>query len=233
MMRTLLLICATLLPATTARAEFVMSNLRFTLYHELGHAVIDQLALPVFGPQENAADSFAMILADRLLSEDRMRELIGDITALARLEAETELFDPWDEYMPGAQRLARAICLYYGLAPDIRSQTARGLGMPPGAKRDCAADADATRAAWASVFAKIAPVPGAAPARSLRATGRGKALRLLAKDLDRINATLVLPRAVPILQTDCGEDNAFYFDVDERIEICREMIEALRAKAPG
>lgn len=230
MIRAMVLSFAMILPGGAARADFVTSNLRFTLYHELGHAVIDQLALPVFGPQENAADSFAMVLADRMLSERQMHVLITDITRLARLEAEEELFEPWDEYMPGAQRLARAICLYYGLDPEVRSQVARGLGMPTSSKRDCADDARDTKAAWMSVLTKLAPTPGAVPVASLRPSSRGKALRLLAMDIDLINATLTLPRSIPIEQVDCGEDNAFYFDIDERIEVCTEIVSGLRAK---
>ena len=125
------LLCLGLVLASAARADYVASNLRFTLYHELGHAVIDQLALPVFGTQENAADSFAMVLADRLLSDAQMTVLIFDVTALARHETPTEQFDPWDEYMPGAQRLARAICLWFGLSPADRLETARALECPP------------------------------------------------------------------------------------------------------
>ncbi|SDZ42516.1 Putative metallopeptidase [Jannaschia faecimaris] len=233
MIRLLALCFVVVLLAPAARADFVISNLRFTLYHELGHAVIDQLALPVFGPQENAADSFGLVLADRMHSESELARIITDMTALARLEAEEELFDPWDEYMPGAQRLARAICLYYGLNAEARLETARGLGMPTGSKRGCAEDARATKAAWISVLRRLTPSEGAAPVQSLRAAQRGKALRLLAKDIARINATLVLPRAIPVVQVDCGEDNAFYFDIDERIEFCSEMIDALRARSPG
>lgn len=216
-------------PAGGARADFLSNNLRFTLYHELGHGVIDQLALPVFGTQETAADTFGLVLADRLHSEAEMADLISDMTILARQEAVTELFDPWDEYMPGPQRLARAICLYYGLNPGDRLATARALGMPNTSKRDCADDAVVTRVAWHAVLDRLRPETAGQGA--LVPGRRGKALRVLAGDIGKVNAVMALPRPVPVIQTACGEDNAFYYPIDERIEFCSEMVDALRARA--
>lgn len=215
--------------AGVARADFLANNLRFTLYHELGHAVIDQLSVPVFGTQETAADTFGMVLADRLHSEAEMTALIIDMTALARRETVSELFDPWDEYMPGAQRLARAICLFYGLNSESRRATARALGMPSASEEDCADDARVTRRAWHAILDGIGPdAPGQTalvPAR------RGKVLRVLADDIEKVNALMALPRPVPVTQTSCGEDNAFYYEIEERIEFCSEMLDALRARA--
>jgi hypothetical protein len=40
---------------------FDLGNLWFVFYHELAHAVIDQLNLPVVGGEEAAADQFATV----------------------------------------------------------------------------------------------------------------------------------------------------------------------------
>lgn len=229
-----LITCVGLLAAAPASADFVLNNLRFTLYHEVGHAVIDQLALPIFGPQENAADSFGLVLANRLHDEAEMQDIIVDMTTLARQEAEEELFDPWGEYMPGPQRLARAICLWFGLNPEERSDLARALGMPDANRRACATYGRAMEAAWAGVFRDLEPKPGVVTDRtSLRPARRGKMLRLLDQDIKRLNALIALPRTVPLRQVECGEDNAFYFQIDERIDFCAEMFDALRARKPG
>jgi hypothetical protein len=42
-----------------ARVEFVVGNMLFTLLHELAHGAILEMALPVLGKEEDAADSFA------------------------------------------------------------------------------------------------------------------------------------------------------------------------------
>ena len=59
--------------------SFVVGNLYFVLVHELGHAVINQLNLPVLGREEDAADSFAtlsMLLIGTKLSETVLRETV-------------------------------------------------------------------------------------------------------------------------------------------------------------
>ncbi|MGB3408911.1 MAG: DUF4344 domain-containing metallopeptidase [Jannaschia sp.] len=213
---------------TPARADFVLSNLRMTLYHEVGHAVVDQMTVSMFGPEENAADSFAMVLADRLHSEAEMQQIIRDVTALSRIESERELFDPWDEYMPGAQRMARAVCLFHGLNPVERRPLARALGMPAEMADECAEQSLVIARSWRDVLDVAKPD---APTNSLRPAIKGKALRLLAKDIARVNAVLLLPRSIPVDYEDCGEDNAFYYHWDERIVICSEMVDALRRNA--
>ena len=39
--------------------EFVLANVEFTLLHEIGHALIHQFPIPVFGQEEDAADQIA------------------------------------------------------------------------------------------------------------------------------------------------------------------------------
>src|SRR5690606_37873185 len=41
--------------------EFVAGNVAFVLTHELGHAVVSELGIPVLGRLEDAADSYAII----------------------------------------------------------------------------------------------------------------------------------------------------------------------------
>ena len=46
-------------------AEFVAGNMLFVLLHEMGHAMVTEMVLPVLGKEEDAADAFA---ATRLIS---------------------------------------------------------------------------------------------------------------------------------------------------------------------
>src|SRR5260370_8123234 len=41
--------------------QFVAGNMLFTLLHEMGHAHITEMGLPVLGRDEDAADSFAVV----------------------------------------------------------------------------------------------------------------------------------------------------------------------------
>lgn len=212
--------------AAPARADFVLSNLRFTLYHEAAHAVIDQHNLALTGPEETAADGFAIFVMHRLYPEAEMQEMIQDVVELGRHDALGELFDPWSQYMPGNQRLSWALCLYYGLAPDQRGPFARAIGMPPDRAESCEESATRLRAFWDPVLRKHLPQNGEISFTVRRA---GKSLRLLKDDIARLNRTVKLPREVPIRAESCGEDNAFYYPYDERIVFCTEMVVALRA----
>src|SRR3546814_15326340 len=43
-------------------AVFVLGNTIFTLFHELGHALVDKLEIPVLGREEDAVDALAVLL---------------------------------------------------------------------------------------------------------------------------------------------------------------------------
>ena len=60
--------CAALVLGNIAGASekdgFVASNLISVFYHELGHAVIDTMQVPIFGQEEDAAEVFSILLID-------------------------------------------------------------------------------------------------------------------------------------------------------------------------
>jgi len=56
--------------------EFVAGNMLFVLLHELGHAAITEMGLPVLGRMEDAADSFAALRLIRVGSDFSHRVLI-------------------------------------------------------------------------------------------------------------------------------------------------------------
>ena len=216
------LVCLAALPA---RAEYALANLRFTLYHELGHAVIDQAGVPMFASEEDAADGFAILLAHLLHEEEAMVALIVGLTHHGQAEAAGELFDHWGPYMPGGQRTARAVCLWYGLRPLHRLELARALGMPSARAPFCEMEASALHAAWRPILARLRPEPG--EEGQLMARGEGKALRVLARDIERINAVIDLPKPTPVTIERCGEENAFYYHDADAIVFCEEMTEGL------
>src|SRR5216683_8004748 len=56
--------------------EFVIGNILFAMLHELGHAAVDEMGLPVLGKEEDAADSFAAVRLIRLGSVFSHRVLV-------------------------------------------------------------------------------------------------------------------------------------------------------------
>ncbi len=89
-----------------------------TLYHEAAHALIDKLALPFTGREEDVADQFA---AYRLLDQgergrDALLAAADNYDQYAR-EADPSDGDPSDEHAPDAVRSANYRCYLYGSAP--------------------------------------------------------------------------------------------------------------------
>lgn len=66
--------CAALILGNIAGAieedGFVISNLISVFYHELGHAVIDTMQVPIFGQEEDAADVFSILLIDEIFEPE-------------------------------------------------------------------------------------------------------------------------------------------------------------------
>lgn len=108
-------------PLTGSNQELVSAILQTTLfifYHEVGHALIDQLDLDVIGGEENAADSFATYLFSEAGINGQEAALNGAYWFYINGE-ETELRDLpyWNEHLLGQQRWYNVACLIYGKNP--------------------------------------------------------------------------------------------------------------------
>jgi len=100
--------------------HYVLFNTEFTLLHELGHALIAELKIPVLGREEDAADQLATILL--LASRDGLRgSLIQKVRSIGielRIEAVEDEVTYWDSHSPAIQRFYNILCLAYGMNPE-------------------------------------------------------------------------------------------------------------------
>ncbi len=87
----------------------------FTLFHEMGHALIDVLELPITGREEDAADEFAAIML--LWSEQEEAALSGAQQFSVDAE-EWEAAPYWDEHGTDMQRFYNIACYVYGSDSD-------------------------------------------------------------------------------------------------------------------
>lgn len=98
-----------------------LTNFEFFLYHEVGHALVDNLELPITGKEEEAVDAFAALLVVELLDEDR--DLLLNAAAFSQAladesdEVSEEAFA--DEHSLDEQRLHQFLCWVYG--SDVES----------------------------------------------------------------------------------------------------------------
>ena len=118
------LVCAGLLAGTAEadddRAAFVEANVLGIFYHELGHAMIDLLDLPIFGQEEDAADVASILMIDLLWEDATALDLAyatadGFYAEARRVDADDVAF--WGIHGPDAQRFYNTVCLFYGGNP--------------------------------------------------------------------------------------------------------------------
>jgi hypothetical protein len=96
--------------------EQVPGVIRFTLLHEVGHALVHDLELPVLGREEDAADRFA---AAYLLAGQSERALWG-LTSAAQFFHELgsrSANSMWDQHSSDRQRYGDLVCQLYGASP--------------------------------------------------------------------------------------------------------------------
>lgn len=98
--------------------QFSVGAILFTLMHELGHALIGEMDIPVVGREEDAADEFAtMILLDAGETGHQVLSSTADwFNVLARSQKELAF---WDEHSLDQQRLYNVLLLMYGENPQV------------------------------------------------------------------------------------------------------------------
>ena len=108
----------------------VLGTLKFTLHHEIGHALVDILDLPITGGEEDAVDQLAAVV---MLSSDNGDDIEAVLDAAytkllraqqtaANMEKMTEAQRKWaednpitaDEHSLDEQRFYNTTCLAYG-----------------------------------------------------------------------------------------------------------------------
>lgn len=97
-----------------------MDALMHTLFHEIGHALVNMFSIPVLGRHEDAVDALATILLIEFFEGGQ--EIVISAADLFDLESrDTEEFeeeDSWDEHSLDVQRYYITLCHVYGSAPD-------------------------------------------------------------------------------------------------------------------
>jgi hypothetical protein len=100
--------------------EAVAGATLFTLFHELGHALIDVWDLPITGREEDAVDQLATIILLEGGEDGETAALNGAASFWGEDEEESEDEEPsfWDEHSLGEQRFYNIVCWSYGSNPE-------------------------------------------------------------------------------------------------------------------
>ncbi|MEM1364274.1 MAG: DUF4344 domain-containing metallopeptidase [Pseudomonadota bacterium] len=213
------------------REAFVSSNVLGAFYHELGHAVIDLLNIPVFGKEEDAADVFSVILIDSLFEDEAAESMALDVALpfLAEAENVANGGDPtawWSAHGPDEQRFYNTVCLFYGADPSRRGDFAEDMELPEDRAQGCADEFQLALDSWGPVLDELETLKGN---RSFVANIAEDARQLapimsqvMIEEMDALNEIFGFAKELSVSVELCGEANAFY-DLDgQNIIMCAE-----------
>ena len=223
------------------RDEFVLGNIVFVLFHEVGHALVSEFELPVLGREEDAVDRFATFLLTPEGDEDEEADpstiLIDAMRGWFAASEPTELgeIEWWGEHGPDQQRAYQIACLLYGADPKKFGQMAKEVKLPEERKESCPAEAESNSGSWMKVAAPHVLDDGERPGKRVAVSyGSGgdyarerqllKESELLETVASEISETFRLPRNLSIAAKKCGEPNAFWDSEAAEIQICYELV---------
>ena len=115
-------------PGGLTRADAMVGAIIDTLLHEVGHAIIDMLEIPVLGREEDAADFFSAYILLQFPAEDAHR-LVQGVGFLMASEAQAALEKPQNlktfagQHGLPAQRYYNLLCMAYGSNPVTFAET--------------------------------------------------------------------------------------------------------------
>ena len=203
-----------------ALADFTENNLLAIFYHELGHAVIHQMDVPIFGQEEDAADSLSILLIDALYESDDAEVIAYDSASLFWAEAQNEPAF-WDTHGPDEQRYFNTVCLFYGANPDGREEFAQDLELPQERADGCEDEFALAADSWHAVLDDMSVRAGFTG--QLVISGEAE-MPMIAQEIKALNAEFKWPRDISVKIEGCGETNAFH-DLDaQSITMCRELV---------
>ncbi|MEM8980701.1 MAG: DUF4344 domain-containing metallopeptidase [Pseudomonadota bacterium] len=217
--------------------RYVENNLLAIFYHEMGHALIDVMQLPVFGQEEDAADVLSVYLIDAFFEEDAAVEMAYD-TAFGFLNDAEETGDDipfWAVHGPDIQRYYNLVCLFYGANPDERGDVAEELDLPEDRAETCPEEYELAADSWGPVLDEMENTSGK-PLRFVPSGSDAPSAKLLdalmEAEVDDWNEYYAWPAQVEVRVIFCDEANAFYDPSERSIEMCVEYAEFLAETAP-
>ena len=128
--------------------DMVEDTLVQTLFHELGHCLIDQWDLPATGREEDAVDQLATVLL--LDGSSGQKSAINAALEFAIASSNEEKGDMlfWDEHSFSKTRFYDMLCLVYGSNPTKNAFMIGDDGLPKQRADRCPAEYKKADHAW-------------------------------------------------------------------------------------
>lgn len=208
-----------------AQIAEVNGSITTDLYHEMGHALIDIMELPVLGNEEDAADIMSVFLINALWEDEPaqqvMRASLATWAAIADSRGEGDP-DWWDVHGPDQKRIATMGCLFYGAAPEARGDFAAELAIPENRAASCPDEYVQIEESWGGFFQELVDA-GAGESMIWEEPAEETPLTEAIRDeVIYFNSILTLPADLTVRVAPCGVANAYYDPNDVSITICSE-----------
>lgn len=254
----LLFLALCLLPAQAMVLDdrdrlFVHGNIEFVVLHELAHLLLNELEVPVIGPQEHAADylaTIALIRPDQVNPERTNRVLQYVSAVMYGFAGAWDLDKPdvnqlpyWDNHSLTIQRFYNVGCLLYGSNPETFPRIPAVIGLPERRASQCRAEYDRAykAVAWlvsnygrkeTGVTPEIAISYGAAETVvSRQVIDSVRQARVIEKIVNRFSRYFALTRPITVITRDCRMRQAYWSEEDREIVLCHELFNYFLALA--
>lgn len=220
-------------PATADEDAFIDADILAIFYHELGHAIIDLMQIPIFGQEEDAADVAAVLMIDWFFGENTAQSIAYQ-SAFGFIADSVALTDTayWDVHGPDEQRFYNHVCIFYGANPEMREDFADELGLPQERADTCPEEYALAADSWGAVFDELEGDSGAGTGTlHLSTDASSQAARtsdVLTPEISQMNDDFSFPVTTDVQIKHCGEANAHYDPNDVSIAFCIEFVDLLR-----
>lgn len=198
-------------------------------YHEMGHALIDVMELPVLGLEEDAADVLSVVLINELWeeadSEEKLRAAAGFWSQSAADWAESgEAPDYGGVHSPDERRYFTYVCLYYGADPEARQELAADLGLSEDRAESCPDEYQLANDSWGPYLDEL--YDAGAGTSLIWEEGQDEEnpfVAMMKEEVAYLNSILTLPKPLIVRVAACDEPNAFYDPEEVSVTMCMEL----------
>jgi len=223
--------------SATELTPFVQSNVIHTMFHEIGHAIIDQFQLPVIGQEEDAVDAFATIEVINFFEDDAKEILIDVAASWLWFDAQTdrEDLDFYDIHDLDAQRAYRTICHLYGLDPEANADAAEWADLPEDTLGTCEETGPLAYDSWETLLENgvllhedDAQTPISVTYKETDQHEEEREALISSALLDDMahyaQTNFAWPEPISLIAEDCGEPNAFWDPQIRTAILCYEIL---------
>jgi hypothetical protein len=222
-----------------ARVEFVVGNIFFVAMHELGHAVVSELKVPVLGREEDTADVFAIGAALRIVANEFAHRILvgaarGWFLSARRAKKEREAPRYYERHGLDEQRAYHIVCLMVGHDPVRFKDVADEHKLPEDRRQSCGWDYETGAWSWHRVMVShlraasqpktsIEVIYGDADG-TLAPFARGfRELRFLELLAEYASSRYLWPYPMVMEMRSCGDAGARWTIPTRRMHICYEL----------